>query len=260
MQRTEQVVTIPEALIEAVRRREVVLFAGSGISLAAGLPSSQAFAAQLLRGLHESDPNYAVPVVGSAFASLAADFEVMHSRHELARQVRLLLEIPGTIAPTQAHIASVDLFPRIITTNYDELFERAIAIRNSKQQTIVAPDCPSPTPDSFLLKLHGSYTIPASLVITESDLATFETSHKGLLAQVAALLASKPVLVVGSSLRDPSVFRLFHVVDRRLPGYCLIPRSDPLTTMRLRSFGMDPIEGSIESFYRALVEALHAGG
>jgi hypothetical protein len=62
-------VPIPEGLLSSIRNKETLLFAGSGISLAAGLPSMSVFAAQFLRLIRQRVPGYEPSVVGTGFAS-----------------------------------------------------------------------------------------------------------------------------------------------------------------------------------------------
>src|SRR5207248_1803525 len=109
---------------------------------------------------------------------------------------------------------------------------------------------------SFLLKLHGSHDLPKSLVITEGDLTDFEDSRKEILYELSRLLNSQSVLVVGSSMRDPSVLRLFRSRKSSLPAYCLIPINDPIATARLDALELHPIVASIESFFLTLEQSL----
>jgi NAD-dependent SIR2 family protein deacetylase len=244
---------LPKELVREVRAQNLVLFAGSGISLAAGLPSSPAFAAVLTGVLGAS---YVAPIIGSGFASIAGDFELKLGRDALVKYVGGLLEMPGATAPTQAHITSIELFPKVITTNYDQLFERAVKLKQSGHQLILGSAFSGALPEKFLLKLHGSYTDAKSLVMTDVDLFEFEESHKPVLTAVAELLQSRRVLVVGTSLRDPSVYRLFmdafaRSKDKDL-GYCLIGRADPIAEKRYASMGFRTIQGDIASFFGEL--------
>jgi len=67
-----------------------------------------AFAAQFLRLIRQSIPNYEPPVVGMGFASIAADFESVFSRKVLAEQVKTLLELPHMPAhPGALHISQI---------------------------------------------------------------------------------------------------------------------------------------------------------
>lgn len=253
----QPVVSLPVELVQGVRAREVILFAGSGISLAAGLPSSPAFAAALTGAMGTT---YSAPVVGAGFASIAGDYVLKLGRDALVERVRNLLELPGATAPTEAHQTAAALFPKIVTTNYDQLFEKAVDSKKSGQGMILGAHCDGTLPEKFLLKLHGSYTDPGSLVMTDIDLAVFETTHARVLRAVSSLLCANPVLVVGTSLRDPSVFRLFMDVfersKRKELGYCLIGGADPLAKKRFESMGLQTIEGDIGSFFSALAKSI----
>jgi hypothetical protein len=247
----------PADLERGVRAGEVLLFAGSGISLAAGLPSSLAFAAVLTGALGAA---YVSPIVGAGLASIAGDFVLKLGRGALVKSVRGLLELPGAAAPTQAHLTAVKLFPGIITTNYDQLFEMAAKQKRSGHKLILGSRFTGALPEKFLLKLHGSYTDANSMVMTDADLAGFEVSHKRVLAAVTKLFRSHRVLVVGTSLRDPSLFRLFKEAFEKSGGkelgYCLIPSPDPLAEKRFQSLGLRAIQGDIATFFQSLSTAV----
>jgi len=118
-----QNVQIPAQLAVAVARREAVLFAGSGISMPAGLPSAAVFSQRLAQALLQKDPNYGVSPVGSAFAAIASDVEAFTSREFLIQEVGGVLHPPQGLQPTAAHSKAVSLFDTIVTTNWDSLFE-----------------------------------------------------------------------------------------------------------------------------------------
>ncbi len=252
-------VQVPAALVNSVRKRETLLWAGSGISLSSGLPSMPVFAEQFVRLIRERVPGYEPPVVGTGFASIAADYQSMFSRIELAEQVRLLVELPRSSKQTPAHSMSIGLFPKIVTTNYDTLFELAIQEQGSAHEVIVNPSRFQSFSGTFLLKLHGSYTEPASLVITESDLADFEATRESMLQNLSQQLTFRSVLVVGSSLRDPSVLRIFRSrAASSSQTFCLLPATDSIAIGRLRELGIEPIVGPIENFFSTLFESVHA--
>jgi hypothetical protein len=246
-------IVIPPRLQEAIAGRRALLFAGSGISLAAGLPSSAAFAAHLINTLRETTKDYLPTAVGTGLGSLAADVEMACGRERLAREVRRLLELPDAPEYTPAHRTAMRLFPQVITTNYDQMFERAAqTLPTPHPPRLTAPAVPSPLPDSFLLKLHGSIVEPETLVITETNIARFPESHAKVLADLTPILKSRVVFVAGSSLRDPTTFRLFDSVSRDIEGYCLLREADATMMRRLQALGLQVVEGEIEAFFAQL--------
>ena len=253
---------LPRDLCEAVQHRQALLFAGSGISLAAGMPSSAFFAETLASGSREYDPGYAPSAVGMGIASIAADYEQFAGRQALAEKIRDLLEATGAPVPTAAHIDAVKLFPRIITTNYDMLFEDAAAAQGTGHTGIVDPATIGPLPDPFLLKLHGTLKHPETIVITEDDVDRFESTHARLLPEVARLLDEYMPVVVGTSLRDPTIYRLFRnrrwAGGKQTYGYAIVRESNPCIERRYALLGLQTLEAPLESFFPSLLATVPA--
>lgn len=73
-------VDLPPDLVEAVRTGRIVMHAGEGISLAAGLPSGSAFATRLVQAAVAVGTTLPTSVVGAAFTNIATDIELLHGR------------------------------------------------------------------------------------------------------------------------------------------------------------------------------------
>ena len=112
----------PPELIDAVKAKRIALFAGAGISMSAGFPSGSAFVERLQHDLSQADPTYSAISPASRFAGVASDFELYFGREKLVLAVAQLMELPQGTAPTPAHRLAVQLFDKIVTTNYDDLF------------------------------------------------------------------------------------------------------------------------------------------
>lgn len=244
----------PVHLFRSVAEGRALLFVGSGISLRAGMPSASLLTAELVRSIGEKAGGYAPPPVGSGIASVASDFELLLSRDQLVEKLREILDLPGGLAPTDSHFHAVELFPRIVTTNYDRLLETAAEARGTGHTLIVGPRLPETPPRKFIWKMHGSLDRPDLLVMSESDLARFEGTA-GLEADLAKLCGSGPVLVAGTSLRDPSILRLFRALRPVLDGYWTVLQGDVLGQARARDLRLNPLEGTLESVLEALAPA-----
>jgi hypothetical protein len=244
----------PPHLGREVAAGRAFLWVGSGISLRAGMPSASLLTAELVRSIQEKVAGYVPPPVGSAIASVTSDFELVQSRDLLLQVLRTLLDLPGGVAPTESHFRAVELFPRIITTNYDNLLESAADAKRTGHILIVGPTLPSPPPSKFIWKIHGAADRPEVLVMSEKDLARFDAAGVELQPALRELFESGPVLVAGTSLRDPSVLKLFRAMRGVLDGYWTIPPGDILGQIRARDLGLQAVEGTLENVLTALGE------
>lgn len=123
---------IPQALVRQIARGGCVLFLGSGVSYAAGLPSWQKMLEELLERVKDEQgelPNY------DEIAQLIQDKNFLRA----ARAIKAVAGI-DTIGmyfgerfankrPTDVHkkICSIG-FRRVLTTNYDDLYENAYSL------------------------------------------------------------------------------------------------------------------------------------
>ncbi|MEP6669848.1 MAG: DUF4062 domain-containing protein [Chthoniobacter sp.] len=246
--------SVPAGLRAAVEKKEAILFAGSGISRSAGLPSALAFAERFMQLIKEKQPEYFVSPAAVAFAAIAGDLEILRNRSLVTDAVQMLMEPPHNPQPTPAHTHAVRLFANILTTNFDTLFERAAAAQSLKlpvvDMEIDRPVLPTPV----LVKLHGSCTHPESLMINEREILLFDKARPHLWEVALKLIRENTVVVVGSSMRDPSIIRLFCEADRRLPGYFIAPDISPAENARLKQWNMECIEATADEFLAALTE------
>jgi hypothetical protein len=93
----------------------------------------------------------------------------------------------------------------IVTTNYDDLIERAFHKARTVRRVISDHDLTQPrsVEDLLVLKLHGDLSARDSIVLTEEDYRRYPALRPGLSVKVRQLLAEHPLLFVGFSLTDP---------------------------------------------------------
>jgi hypothetical protein len=249
-------VRLPPGLVAGVEQRKASLWVGSGISLRAGLPSAAAFAAELARRLQDTLPHYLPPAVGSGIATVATDFELTFGRAQLLAAVRDVLELPGDSDAPSQHGSALRLFPRIITTNYDRLFQRAAAATESGHAFVAGPRLSTVVPDRFVWNIHGGLDATEALVVTEDDIACFEAGALLTLEGLRKILAQGPLLVDGTSLRDPSILRLFRELRGSFEGYWSVPPGDPVAVKRAVELGIMPVEAPIDGVVEALTRRI----
>ncbi len=122
-----------------------------------------------------------------------------------------------------------------ITLNYDTLFEQA-AIDAGDARTVIPSDGSPSGTGKWLLKLHGSVTDPAGIVLTRDDYLGYNTNREALSAIVKANLITHHLLFVGFGLADDHFHQIVHDVRRALPkateqttfATALTMRDDPL--------------------------------
>lgn len=245
--------SLPEALIGDILQRRAVLLAGAGMSISAGLPTAPAFAEYLKECVREIAPGYSDAAL--PFASVASDFEAIASRQLLIEKLRDLLHPPQGLEETSAHRSATHAFDVILTTNWDNLFEQALSSQGD-ERPLIAADVSSPIPARALIKLHGSLDDPSSPLVTETDISRMDHVRAGLWAETCRLLRERTIVVVGTSLRDPSIVRLMEEVAPVNPGYFVAPIIDSATKARLARWNLIPIEATANDFFAVISKFL----
>lgn len=223
-----------EALLDlsaAIRRRRVTALIGAGVSANAGYPSWK----DLLTRLHSRLPKPAAVRSTHGPAISVKDFHRLERMKDLlwrAEEYRRILggdlanELkkifgPRRLPPTAAVRKLVKLpFRHVLTTNYDPAIERALKQKGSSWTVIDWGD-ESPASqleverfvrsladhrvESRLVYLHGRYSNPDRIVLTDSDYFNRYGINDQAQRKLFSLFLTQSVLFVGFSLTDPEL-------------------------------------------------------
>jgi hypothetical protein len=209
----------PPTLIKDLKESRCVLFAGSGLSKWADLPTWAELLNCMVNEVEQVDPE--------AFNRTELDDLIAKGK---------LLEVADyckdTLSPNQyydilsnqlnsdngeipePHKIIVNMpFSAVVTTNFDTLLELAWSKENNgllKARTHKDTDVLGTLLFSnkfFLLKAHGDIDRPDTLVFTAQDYQEIIHSNLAFKAVFSAILLTKSILFIGYSLSDPD-FRL----------------------------------------------------
>jgi hypothetical protein len=186
------------------------------------------------------------------FAGIATDLILLKGRDELVTNLHDLMNPPQGLAPTAAHRAAVRLFDTIVTTNYDEMFEQSAADAERPMTLVEGEIAGEGLPGPTIVKLHGTWSRPKALVITESDVLLMDRTRPKLWNAVLDLIRNRVVVIVGMSVRDPSIVRLFLEAQSRIRGYAVMPGSFRLRDRRLDALNLRTIDARADSFFAEL--------
>ncbi len=197
-----------EKLFELVRREEVVIWAGAGLSLYAGYPSGKKLTEILYNSLSKSEKrqirkSQALPDFAEDFVKLKND-----TRHELVRILdNTFVETTPKTIECHDKLVSIPHIKTIITTNYDRLFEEAY---KGKGHVVISPK-KIPFIDSKrvqIFKVHGDLVDPGSIIITKSDYLRFfsnDSEYNDLWTTIKTILLTKNIVFLGYGIEDPNI-------------------------------------------------------
>ena len=205
---------ISNRLRALIARDDTIIFVGSGVSVWSGLPTWRGLLQRLAEYLlgvgknaslinRELDNNDLLLAASYGFDQLTPQ--------ERCEFLRSSFQIPG-IVPSQLHYALAQLGARcFITTNYDDLLERALReswpdqifnVVTPLQQLEISSIIQSRA-GGFLFKPHGDISSCDSIVLTREDYRRLYGARRNVFEATRTLLASRPVIFVGFGLRDP---------------------------------------------------------
>jgi len=211
---------IPERLLQAHEEGRIVFFCGAGISYPARLPGFSGLVKKLYEAL-SVEPN---PVQQSAIKAGQFDTaiglleaDVVGGRGKVRSQLATILT-PNLSAPnaTATHEALLTLAQnrtgrtRLITTNFDRLFEEVRAATSRSFPDFKAPLLPVPkTRWDGLVYLHGLLPVTPTihdldrLVVSSGDFGLAYLTERWAARFVSELFRNFTVCFIGYSINDP---------------------------------------------------------
>lgn len=213
---------IPERLVQAHEDGRVVFFCGAGISYPARLPDFGGLVKKLYAAL-ATTPNAVQQAaikarqfdtaVGLLEADIIGGRKEAIVRKALADILKPDLSVPNATATHEALLTlgkSRDGRTRIITTNFDRLFEEVIAEKSLPIERFQAPLLPVPKNRwDGLVYLHGLVTAEPTaseldrLVVSSGDFGLAYLTERWAARFVSELFRNYTVCFVGYSINDP---------------------------------------------------------
>lgn len=239
-------------VVDFIRSERPLLLAGAGMSLSAGFPSAQALVELLHQEISRRGLDSRDSMVAGSFQDLADGFVALFGRTALEEIVARALTMPPGVRPTTAHLGAVRHFKRIVTTNFDTLFEQA-ALEQEIPFRVVVEDSQieAEIGELTIIKLDGSISDPGSLVMTASDAFDLRHRKEKLFRLVERILASEPLVVVGHSMRDANIKQIMNSRDGSR-GVYVAPDLGRFETLRIERFGFMLVDAFATDFFEAL--------
>lgn len=214
---------VPEKLLQAHEEGKVVFFCGAGISFPAGLPGFGGLVRKLYDGMGVTpDAVQEQALKAGQFDTAVSLLEAVKQTNDWRRDVRLkmakLLEPDYTLTnATSTHRALLQLSltknkkTRLITTNFDRIFDKAGVQEKLNYPVYKAPLLPVPKNRwDGLVYLHGLLSEDPldsaeldHLVISSGDFGLAYLTERWAARFVSDLFRSYTVCFVGYSLNDP---------------------------------------------------------
>lgn len=271
---------IPDELVTAVQEGNAVFLCGAGVSFRVGLPSFELLAERVYKLLGEvpdGEPAERNALRNKEFDRALRSLEKRTHRPGTESRVRKavadLLAPPATEFPD--HRALLQLSrdtegrPKLLTTNFDTLFERAAAAAGIKAPSHAGRSIPNAgrERDHGILHLHGrigdaSLSLePTDLVLTSADFGDAYLRDGWASRYIEHRMRLGTLVLVGYAAEDAAMRLLLETLDgdrdrfRDLKDIYAIDKKTDDSASLWKAKGIKPIEFSdYDSIYHTLSE------
>ncbi len=230
-------IDFPNKILDAIKDNKLVIFAGAGVSMGkpTKLPDFKKLAQIIADGTGKTiskKESYEV-----FLGSLNSD------GIDVSQKVAEHLS-DSKLEHNSFHEAIVELFPitsqiKIVTTNYDKMFEQVIRKKGIKVPIYSSPALPLGDDVSGLIHIHGTVDESAYMVVTDEDFGKAYLSDGYVSRFLVKLFETYTVLFVGYSYNDTIMRYLTRAMHRKQSAEKYILTDNP--TYNWKALGITPI-------------------
>lgn len=189
-------------LVNDLAERNVAIFAGAGMSAAAGFVNWP----ELLRDIADE---LGLSVDKEHDLISVAQYHVNENRGKAKINKKILQEFTEDAKVTENHKILARLpINTYWTTNYDTLIENALKEANKVvdvKHEIKQLANTRPKRDVVLYKMHGDVQHPADAILTKEQYESYYKTHDAFITALSGDLISKTFLFIGFSFTDPNL-------------------------------------------------------
>ncbi|MGQ9335727.1 SIR2 family protein [Bacillus paralicheniformis] len=215
---------IPKSLIENAKNNNLVFFIGAGFSRDFGFPDWKGLVKLMLEKIIDENPKYKpfLDLLESGTMGVLDILEYIKSEKRIIRDT-IYKEFKYDMSKEhllEKHRKLFSISKKIITTNYDQLLEKAAKEQLDKvvyTNTHLIGQIHNL--DEFILKIHGDHELANDCILLREDYEKLYDQDNAALTKMKSIIASKSILFIGFSLSDPYVSHVFEYVNNLYGGY-----------------------------------------
>jgi tetratricopeptide (TPR) repeat protein/NAD-dependent SIR2 family protein deacetylase len=214
---------VPTSLLESAKSKNLTLFIGAGLSFGIGLPTWKGLVVNIVKSLRDKEP-LSEALLQALESGAMEPIEVLEKVKHLKTFAIEILEkeirkhddkIPSKVYSKLSPISS-----KIITTNYDQLLEKAyphfVKITHSNAYRVAKMS----NYDKYIFKIHGDIEEPDKCILFREqydELYTKEQTSSSF--ELAKILSDHSFLFIGFSLTDPYFNNIVNFIRTLYSGF-----------------------------------------
>ncbi|MCF6136467.1 SIR2 family NAD-dependent protein deacylase [Pseudalkalibacillus berkeleyi] len=259
-----------QELIEAIRKKNIILFVGAGVSASLGLPTFRDLINHIAERMGYEQEIYNV-LGGGDYLTLAEYYKIKKgSIGELRSWMDTNWHNPNIkINESKIHELIIKLdFPIIYTTNYDRWIEKAYDYHKKGYTKIknVADIKDTKNGKTQIIKFHGDFDDDNSIVLTETSYFDRLNFDGPLDIKLRSDTLGKGILFIGYSLDDINIRYLLYKLTKlwesssrpelKPKSFVFLPRPNEIKKTILENKGVNVINSEIDNLSKATEEFL----
>jgi hypothetical protein len=206
---------VPPKLVNACISRDLVVFAGAGVSTESPSVLPWTLFQDVARSVELDPATTSFPAAMSAFEDLNGRPALLQLAKDRFDHIDSFPGLRRAASAFHRELSTLFYVSSIVTTNWDTYFETecgATPIVTPKDYAFWG------LPGRKVFKLHGSMNNIGSIVATEADYeACYESLREGAIgSSLKHLLATKTIAFVGYSFRDEDFARIYSLIQDQL--------------------------------------------
>ncbi|MCM3311429.1 SIR2 family protein [Shouchella clausii] len=252
--------SLPSDIIEAVKNRNLVVFAGAGVSTESRSVYNYTLYEEI-RDLLNIDES-----INLSFSELMSQFcKQPNGRAKLLRKIKDRLDYVSSFPELERRasnfhneLSTIHQITEIITTNWDDLFERkcgALPIITIEDFAFWN------NPGRKVLKIHGSISNYGTVIATKEDYdKCYQSLNSGIIgSSLKTMLATKCVVFIGYSFGDEDFNKIYNSLTEEMKDFlphAYIVTLDEKAEEKFRDINITPIITDATFFIQVLKEHL----
>lgn len=208
-------------ILEKIRSKEIVVWAGSGISKYCKLPVGSELV-EIIRNKMSIDEKkkceniFSLPEISQKYVNYRSN-----SKNELIKILINVFDIKLKNVHYHKLLTEIPFITKIVTTNFDRAFETA----NFYDIQVIYNDFQIPFQNQIdkiqLFKIHGDINHQNSIIITEDDYIQFYEGKLDtpLWIAIKSIITNYSILFIGYSFSDPHIKYLFKAIHDIIGSY-----------------------------------------
>lgn len=249
---------IHKDIIEAIKNGDLVIFAGSGVSTEGRGIFPNSLYSEIKEELNLEED--------ISFSYLMQKYcDTPNGRKKLIKKIRNrfdyyneFTEVKRMMESFFIDLSSIYTIKDIITTNWDDLFERECSCRPIIYSEDIAL---LEETERKVYKIHGSIENVSTMVITQEDYENcYENLERNLLgSKIKEILTRKTILFIGYSFEDEDFKKIWEFLKKQLGSlqpHFFIVSPDPVMNEKMKEENVTVIDTIAKEFMESLKEHL----